>query len=201
MSNAEDIVNEGEESVAGNADILELLHPSLTLLGSEGSGDLLEDTLESLTLRAVLRELTADEKVDGVALVGALGALLPLDAKNALVEAHPPVVGLVTGKSGAVNSGLLSSTETNNLSVVGVANRVALSVLESDGGDGKIAGSALGERGSVLGGDDGAEVLGSNLNIVAVLLEVDTVDGTGLGSRGVVLGVDLEDEVYCQRKR
>jgi len=195
LSNAEDIVNEGEESIAGDADVLKLLHPSLTLLGSEGSGDLLEDTLESLTLRAVLGELTADEQVDSVALVGTLGALLPLNAENALVEAHPPVVSLVAGKSGAVNSGLLSSTETNNLSVVGVANRVALSVLKSDGSDGKITGSALGERSSVLRGDDGAEVLGSDLNIVAVLLEVDTVNGTGLGSRGVVLGVDLEDEV------
>lgn len=183
------------ESITGNADILELLHPSLTLLSSEGSGDLLEDSLESLTLGAVLRELAANEQVDGVTLVGSLGSLLPLDSKNTLVEAHPPVVGLVTGKSGAVDSRLLSSTETNNLSVVGVAYRVALSVLESDGSDSKIASSALGERSSVLGGDDGAEVLGSDLNIVAVLLEVDTVDGASLGGRRVVLRIDLEDEV------
>lgn len=111
------------------------------------------------------------------------------------MESHPPVVGLVTGKSGTVNSGLLSSTETNDLSVVGVAHRVALSVLESDGGDGKVTSSALGEGSSVLGGDDGVEVLGGDLNIVTVLLEVDTVDSAGLSSGRVVLRVDLKDEV------
>ncbi|KAI6770355.1 hypothetical protein HG530_004984 [Fusarium avenaceum] len=183
------------ESVAGNTDVLELLHPSLTLLGCESSGNLLKDTLESLTLRAILRELAADEQIDGVALIGALSTLLPLDTKHTLVEAHPPVIGLVTSKSGAVNSGLLASSKTNDLAVVGVAHRVALGVLQSDGRNGQVTSSALGERRSVLGCDDCVEVLRSNLDIVAVLLEVDAVDGAGLGSRGVVLGVDLKDQV------
>ena len=183
------------ESITGNADVLELLHPSITLLGSESSRNLLENSLESLALRAILGELTADEQVNGVALVGSLGALLPLDAKHSLVESHPPVVGLVTSKTGAVNSRLLSSTKTNDLAVDGVADGVALSVLEGDGGDGKITSSALGEGTSILRGDDGAEGLGGDLDIVAVLLEVDAIDGSGLGRGRVVLGVDLEDEV------
>lgn len=183
------------ESVAGNANILKLLHPSLTFLRGEGSWDLLEDTLKSFALRTVLRELATDEQVDGVALVRSLGTLLPLDAENTLMEAHPPVVGLITGKSSAMNSGLLASTETNNLAIVCVAHRVALGVLKSNGGNGQIASGALWERSSVLRSDDCAEVLGGDLDIVAVLLEVDAVDGAGLGSRRVVFGVDLKNKV------
>lgn len=184
------------ESIAGDSNVGELLHPSLTLLLSEGSRDLLEDSLESLALRAVLGELATDEKVDGVGLVGTLGALLPLEAEDALVEAHPPVVGLVTGKTGAVDTGLLASTETNDLAVGGVADRVALCVLEGDGGNGKVAGSSLGKS-AILGGDDGGEALGGDLDIVAVLLKVDAVDGAGLSRAGVVFGVDLENEVLA----
>lgn len=111
------------------------------------------------------------------------------------MESHPPVVGLVTGKTGAVNSGLLASAETDDLAVDGVADGVALGVLEGDGGDGKITGSALGEGTSILGGDDGGEGLGGDGDVVAVLLEVDAVDGSGLGGGRGVLGVDLEDEI------
>lgn len=184
------------ESIAGNSNVSELLHPSITLLFGKGSRDLLKDSLESLALRTILGELAADEQVDGVALVGALGALLPLEAENTLVEAHPPVVGLVTGQTGAVNAGLLASTETNDLAVGGVADRVALCVLEGDGGNGKVAGSGLGES-AVLGGDDGGEALGGDFDIVTVLLQVDAVDGTGLGRARVVFGVDLENKVLA----
>lgn len=183
------------EGVAGNADILKLLHPSLTFLRGEGSWDLLEDTLKGFALRAVLGELATDEQVDGVALVRSLGTLLPLDAENTLMESHPPVVGLVTGESSAMNSGLLASTEANNLAIICVAHGVALSVLKSNGGNGQIASRALWERSSVFRGYDCAEVLGGDLDIVAVLLEVNAVDGAGLGSRRVVFGVDLKNKI------
>lgn len=113
------------------------------------------------------------------------------------MEAHPPVVGLVAGKTGAVDTGLLASAEADHLAVVGVAHRVALGVLEGDGGDSQVTSSALGESTGVLGGDDGGEGLGRNLDIVAVLLELDAVDASGLGGGGVVLGVDLENEVLA----
>jgi hypothetical protein len=58
---------------------------------------------------------------------------------------QPPVVGLVSGQSGAVNSGLLTSTETDDGTVQGVAYRVGLSVLESQGSNGQIGNGLLGE--------------------------------------------------------
>jgi hypothetical protein len=48
------------------------------------------------------------------------------------VEAHPPVVGLVTSEAGAVNAGLLTSSKANDLTVKSVADTVRLSVLERD---------------------------------------------------------------------
>lgn len=219
-SSAENVVDEGEllkkrvsrrssgfingikgqtyESIAGNRNTSQLLHPSLALLGGKGRRDLVKDGLKGLALSAVLGELAADEKVNCVGLVGPLGALLPLDAQDALVEAHPPVVGLVAGEAGAVDAGLLAGAEANDLAVESVADRVALRVLEGDGGDGEIAGGALGQCAAVLGGDDGVEALGGrNLDVVAVLLECDAVDGTRLGLARVVLGVDLQDEVLA----
>ena len=94
-----------------------------------------------------------------------------------------------------MDAGLLPSTETNDLTVGGVADRVALGVLEGDGGDGKIASSSLRKGTAILGGDDRGEALGGDLDVVAVLLEVDTVDGAGLSRSRSVLGVDLEDEI------
>lgn len=57
----------------------------------------------------------------------------------------PPVIGLVAGKSGAVDSGLLTGSETDDSSVEGVANRVGLGVLEGNGRDEKIEGRLRGE--------------------------------------------------------
>src|SRR5690349_4938925 len=103
------------ESIAGHDDVGELGHPLVLLLLGEGSGDLLKRSLKGLALRARLGQLAADEQVDVVALVGALGALLPLDAEDTGVEAEPPVVGLIAGQPGAVNPRLLASAETNDL--------------------------------------------------------------------------------------
>lgn len=182
--------------VARYNNVAELLHPSLALLLGKGRRDIFKHSLEGLTLGTRLGKLAADEQVNGIALVRALGALLPLDAEHALVEAHPPVVGLVTRKTGAVNARLLAGAEADDLAVDGVADRVALRVLEGDGGDAEVAGGALGQ-GAVLGGDYCSERLGRDFDIVAVLLQVDAVDGTGLGWAGVVFGVNLKDEVLA----
>jgi hypothetical protein len=131
------------KGITGDSNVLELLHPSLTLLIRERGGDLLEDGLKGVAFSTILGKLPTDQEVDGVTLVCSLGALLPLEAEDSLVEAHPPVVGLVTGQTGAVNAGLLASTEADDLAVDGVAHRVALGVLESDGSDSEIPGRTL----------------------------------------------------------
>lgn len=113
------------------------------------------------------------------------------------MEAHPPVVGLVTRQTGAVDAGLLASAEPDDLAVDGVADGVALGIFKGDGGNGEVASGVLGEGASILGSDDGSEGLGRDLGVVAVLLEGDAVDGAGLDGAGSVVGIDLEDKVLA----
>lgn len=113
------------------------------------------------------------------------------------MEAHPPVVGLVTGKTGAVDTALLAGTETDDLAVESVADRVGLGVLQGDGGNGQVTESSLGQ-GGVLGGDDVVEGLaGGDDDVVAVLGELNTVQSAGLLGSGVVVLIHLEDKVLA----
>ncbi|TLD22845.1 hypothetical protein PspLS_07561 [Pyricularia sp. CBS 133598] len=173
----------------------QLAEPLLALGLAKGSGDLVEQGLERLPLGAGLGQLAADEQVDGVALVGPLGALLPLDAEDARVEAQPPVVGLVAGEAGAVDAGLLAGAEADDLAVGGVADRVALGVLERDGGDGQVAQGRLGQGRAVLGHDDGAKRRGRDLDVVAMLGQRHAVDGAHLLRARDVVGVHLQHQV------
>lgn len=216
---AEDVVDEGElgrmisaysssrryisqgmityESIGGDGHLAELLEPSITLLLGEGSGDLLEDALVLDLLGLVARGLAGAEQVNGVALVGALGALLPLDVDDTVVEAHPPVVGLVAGQTSAVDTALLAGTEADDLAVEGVADRVGLSVLQGDGGDGQVTESSLGQGGG-LGSDDVVEGLaGRDDNVVAVLGELNAVQGAALLGSGVVVLIHLKNKVLA----
>lgn len=114
------------------------------------------------------------------------------------MEAHPPVVGLVAGEAGAVDAGLLAGAEADDLPVEGVADGIGLGVFEGDGGDGEVAEGGVGQGAGVFGDDDGGEgVFRGDLDVVAVLLEVDAVDGAGFDGCGVVGVVDLEDEVFA----
>lgn len=102
----EDIVNEGEEGVRRQSDTLELRQPLLALLWSKVLGDLafLEICGEVIVLDAAIGDETRAEKVIGVGLGGTLGALLELEVEGTLVEAHPPVISLVTCKTCAVDA-------------------------------------------------------------------------------------------------
>jgi hypothetical protein len=158
---AEDVVGEGEESVTADSDFAELGQPSLALLSRERCRHLLEDALVVGLLKLVLGCEARAKHVDGVALLGALGTALPLDVESALVEAHPPVVGLVTSETGAVNTALLASTKTDDLAIECVADTVRLGELEGDGGHSQVAFCGLGKRSRLLGDNNSVEgVLG-----------------------------------------
>jgi hypothetical protein len=93
---------------------------------------------------------------------------------------------------------LLTGTQTDDLAVECVADTVGLSVLESDSSDSQIALGRLRQRTRALGHDNRVEALGgSNLGIVAVLLQRDAKDGARLLGSGHVVGVHLQDEVLA----
>lgn len=189
-----DVVGEGEEGVGRDDDILELLHVGSTLLGSEDSRDGVELGLPGSTL-LTLANLVENIEVDGVRLVSALGLLLELKVQDLGVVAQPPVVGLVTGKTGAVDTGLLAGTEADDHSVLGVTDRVGLGILEGDGSDNQIADGALGQV--LVLGDQVLEERGVNLDVVALLLHGKTIDLAGLHLLRLVVGIHLEDGVLA----
>ena len=102
----EDIVDEGEEGVGGQSNSLELRQPLLALFCGEvlRNVTLLEVCGKVIVLRATIRDETRAEQVDSIRLGWALGALLELEIEGTLVEAHPPVVSLVTGEACAVDA-------------------------------------------------------------------------------------------------
>lgn len=192
---AVDIVVKGEEGVRGQSDIAELANPLGTLLGGQRSGHLGKLALVELLFGTRGGDLVGDEKVNGVGLVGALGALGPLEGEHAGVLAQPPVVGLVTGKTGAVDTRLLASAETDNHTVLGVADGVGLCVLESNGGHGQVNEGLLGNV--LVLRDNLLERRGVDDGVVALLLQGNAVDLAGLNRVGVVVGVDLQNAVLA----
>lgn len=76
----------------------------------------------------VLREVD----VDGIVAVGTADTLLERQVQHLRLCRCPPLVGFLTGQSCAVDTALLSGSDTNGLSVLNVTNRVALRVFECD---------------------------------------------------------------------
>ena len=196
---AEDVVNEGElyhrplamifvieqtvayESVAGDNNIGQLPLPCLLLFNGELRRNLVKvGGVEIPFQAALLGDLSSDKQVDSVALVGALGSLLPLELEDLGVLPRPPVVGLVTGKAGAVDTRLLAGTESDDLAVLCVADGVGLRILERDGGHDQVDDRLLGELGAG-GGDDAGEGLVADLDVIASLSKGDTIYLAGLG--------------------
>lgn len=63
---------------------------------------------------------------------------------------EPPVVGLVSGQTGTVDTRLLTGTKTDDGSVESVAYRVGLGVLEGKRGDNEISDGLLGQLGGAI---------------------------------------------------
>ena len=76
--------------------------------------------------------------IDGIVTDGTADVINKLQTHDLRMLSEPPDISLVSCKSCAVDPGLLSGADTNALTVLYVADGVALSVLESDEGDEKI---------------------------------------------------------------
>ena len=96
------------------------------------------------------------------------------------MEAEEIVVGFVAGETRAMDTGLLTRAQADDLAVVGVGYGVGLGEFEGQSRDGEIAEGGVGEGRGVFGSDDGVEgFLGVDADVVSVLLELDAVDGAG----------------------
>lgn len=91
-----------------------------------------------MRLLATFQDFAGDEEVDGVGFFGTFDAFFEGEGEDARVVAEPPVVGFGAGETGAVDTGLLTCTETDDGAVEGVGDGVRLSVFEGKGGDNEV---------------------------------------------------------------
>ncbi|KAH3665931.1 hypothetical protein OGAPHI_004120 [Ogataea philodendri] len=96
-------------------------------------------------------------------------------------------------KTGAVDSGLLSGTQTDHHTVLGVADRVGLGVFQSDGSHSQIDGSLLGQVGVL--GNELLERRRVDDGVVSLLLQSDSVNLSGLCRLWCVIRIDLQNTV------
>ena len=189
-----DVVAEGEEGVGAEGDAADLFEPgALFLLGEDGRL-LGEDALPVIRLEEVA-PLAADVDVDGVVAVRAAHIILEREAEDLRALAQEPAVRLVAREARAVDAALLAGADADGLAVVGVADGVALRVLERDGRDEEVA--LRGFRQVMVLRHDVVENVFVNLDIVAALLEHHAEDLFRLDGSGLVGGIHLEDDVVA----
>ena len=184
-----DVVAKGEEGIATQCHALVLGEPLTALFCGERLWLLGEEHLPSAVAQHVF-PLVRDIHVDGVVAVGATYAWLEGERHYLGALPHPPCVGLAASQTGAVDTALLSGADTDGLSVLDIAYRVALGIFEGDEGDDQVTASLIGE-GLVLGRDVLKESGVVEAYLVASLLEGDTKDLLALDGRGLVVGVYL----------
>ena len=103
------------------------------------------------------------------------------------------MIGLITGETCAVHSGLLSGTDTDGLTVLCIRYGVGLRVLDGDEGDGHVETRLLGEL--LVRTHDVCEGILGHLVLVASLLEGHTEYLLVLDRIRAVARVDLDDIV------
>ena len=126
-----DVITEGEECIASESNAGNGSKVSLLLSLGKRLGLLGEEGLPYAVCEYVL-VFIRNIYVDSIVSVGTLYAVKEGKVKNLVVLTEMPDVSLVTCKTGAVDSGLLTCADTDRLSVLSVANGVTLGVLKSD---------------------------------------------------------------------
>ena len=118
-----DIVAKGEESITAKAHLGVLGNPLFFLGQGKHLGLLSEELLPCAITQYVIVLILRDIHVDSVIAVGTTDAWLEGQVEHLGMLAQPPDVGLLTSQTGAVDTALLTSTDTDGLPVRDVADR------------------------------------------------------------------------------
>ena len=188
-----DVVTEGEESVGAQAYVGVLGDPFLLLCTGENGWLLGEELLPCAVAQHVV-VLFAEVDVDGVVAVGTTDARLERKAENLRALAQPPLIGFVTGETCAVDTALLTGTDADSLSVLDIADAVALCIFQCDEGNLQVADSLRSEV-LVLRRNLFEEFRVVEIAVVAALLKGDAEDLLVLDRLGYIVRVDLDDAV------
>ena len=134
-----------------------------------------------------------DVTVDDVIAVGTAERCFERQIQYLVMLTQKPSICFSTCQTCAVNTGLLSGTYTDGLSVNGIANRVGLRIFESDERDDEITHSTFGEI--FVFGYDIRKQLTVDFKVVSALLKGDAKHLLGFLNGRNVVGIDLYDVV------
>ena len=163
------VVAEGEEGIAAKTDASVLGYPGLLLLAAEGFG-LLRKELLPFALCKDIHVVVADIDVNRIVAVCTANTWDEGQRHHLGILAEPPDVGLAASQTRAMDTALLTSSDADGLTVLDVADAVALRIFEGDEGNDKVATGSLRE---IL--VDGRDVLEESwvvqLHFISSLLE------------------------------
>lgn len=131
------VIGEREEGIARARSLVQLPPPLLPLFLAQRFRHTFEETLPACLLRP-LEDLAADVEVNGIRLVCTLDTLFEGKRKNFRVVPEPPQVGLGPCQTGAMDTRLLTSSDTDDRSAVCVGNAIRLGVLQGKCGDDQV---------------------------------------------------------------
>ena len=188
-----DVVAEGEEGIGTETYLRVLGNPRFLFLAGEGFGLCLEELLPGAVAENII-VVVGDIYIDGVVTVGTADIVDKGEVHHFRMLAEPPDVGFVTGQAGAVDTALLSGTDTDGLSVLHVADGVGLRIFQGDEGNHQVA---LGLGGEFLVGcGDILEESGIvETDFITALFEGDAITLFDFHGCGHVRGVHLNDVV------
>ena len=189
-----DVVAKGEERITTQTYLGILGNPFLFLCQRQHLGFLSEELLPSTIAKNVIVLILRDIHIYGVIAVSSADSLLERQVQHLRMLAQPPDVGLLTSQTCTVDTALLTGTDTDSLSVLHIAHRVTLCVLQSYQGNDQVAFSLSRER-LVLSGDVIKQCGVVKLNLVASLFEADAKHLLGLYRSGLIGRVYLNDVV------
>ena len=188
-----DVVAEGEEGIATKTYVGVLCQPLLHLLLGERFGAFGEELLPLAIAQNVLA-LGTDVDINSIVAVGTTDTGNEGKVHHLGVLTKPPDVGLVASQTGAMDTALLTGTNTDGLTILNIAYAIALGVLQRNEGDNQVTSGLLGE-GLVLCGDILKQCGIGKVYLVASLLEGDAEAVLALDGSRSVLGVNLDDIV------
>ena len=174
------VVAEGEEGIRAQSHLGVLGYPLFLFCQRQHLGLFGEELLPGTVAQHIVVLVLRDVHINGVVAVGTADALLEGQCKHLRMLAQPPDVGLVASQTGAMDAALLSGTNADGLSVLDVAYRVRLGVLQRDKCNNQVA-LGLGRERLVLGGDILKQGRVVQLAFVASLFE---------GPANALLGLD-----------
>ena len=92
-----------------------------------------------------LVEFSTNEEIDSIGFLSPLRTGLERKRKHAWMMAQPPVVGFGTSETGTMDARLLTCAKSDDSPVIGISDRVGLSVLECECGDSQVCNGGFGQ--------------------------------------------------------